>query len=69
MVDLPNGPRALLRKETYAGLDSMLKMQPSVSGGAGAIKPGRLLAALPAVGATVEQCIEDLSQSCDDRLQ
>ena len=69
MVDIPNGSRALLRQETYAGLDSMLKMQQAISGGSGAIKPGRLLAALPAVRATVERCTEDLSRSCDDRAQ
>lgn len=69
VVDIQNGPRALLRKATYAGLDSMLKMQQVISGGAGAIKPGRLLAALPAVRATAERCIEDLSRSCDDRAQ
>ena len=67
VADIPSGPRALLREETHAGLDSMLKMHQTISAGASAIRPDRLLASLPAVRATVHRCIEDLARSCDDR--
>lgn len=66
VVDIPNGRRALLREETYAGLASMLKLQQAISPGAGAVQPARLLAALPTVRETVERCIHDLSRSCED---
>lgn len=62
VANVPNGPRALLREETYAGLASMLRMHQAISADASAIKPGRLLSSLPAVRATVDRCIEDLSR-------
>lgn len=62
-AEIPSGPRALLREETFAGLDSMLKMHQAISAGSSAIRPHRLLASLPAVRATVDRCIEDLSRS------
>lgn len=67
VADIPSGPRALLREETYAGLDSMLKMHYAIIAGASAIKPDRLLASLTSLRATVNRCIEDLARTCDDR--
>ena len=68
-VDVPNGPRALLREDTYAGLASMLRMHQAIWAHASAIKPGRNLGFMPAVRATVEGAIAALSRSCDDRPQ
>jgi hypothetical protein len=42
VVDVPNGPRALLREHTYTGLASMLRMHQAIRADASAIKPGRL---------------------------
>ena len=68
-VDVPNGPRALLREHTYAGLASVLRMHQAIWADTSAIKPGCLLGFLPAVRATAEGAIADLSRSCDDRPQ